>query len=297
MTLRELLPGGLRWRQPHTHALSGGRAPANVACTVKSVLLAGVLGIATFALFQACGSKDDKLRVEPTEGGAGGERAIGMEGGVGGDRATGTESGAPSAGSPMSVGEGGVTAAGGDGSAPAGAGTEGGAAGRPTDAGGSGQGGEGGALAEVSCERATTCSNDLSGLGSEDFSIAFSIQTTATVGSGILSQRQICMRSKFWDIRLRGGGTSISVELDDEVNYTALSAPMVVNDGAAHEVRVCRKSGHVYVFADGGLITDSANATLFTTLAPLATKTTLCNGWDGTVALDGTVSDVCIGAL
>jgi hypothetical protein len=206
--------------------------------------------------------------------------------------------GTPSAGVPaMGAGEGGMPVAGGAAPAPGGSGGSSGEGGVSAEGGVSGEGGAGGAVAEISCERATTCSNDLSGLGLEDFSIAFSIQTTATVGSGILSQRQICMRSRFWDIRLRNGGTSISVELDDASNYTDLTAPMVINDGAAHEVRVCRKSGHVYVFADGELVVDGPNATAFTTLVPLTTKTTQCMSLDGTVTLDGTVSDVCIGAL
>ncbi|MDF3067291.1 MAG: hypothetical protein K0R38_2892 [Polyangiaceae bacterium] len=262
------------------------RAPINVARTLKAVQFALGLAAAVIPLFVACGSKDDRRKLEPTDGGAGGEPTMFAGGGT------------PSAGVPaMGAGEGGMPVAGGAAPAPGGSGGSSGEGGVSAEGGVSGEGGAGGAVAEISCERATTCSNDLSGLGLEDFSIAFSIQTTATVGSGILSQRQICMRSRFWDIRLRNGGTSISVELDDASNYTDLTAPMVINDGAAHEVRVCRKSGHVYVFADGELVVDGPNATAFTTLVPLTTKTTQCMSLDGTVTLDGTVSDVCIGAL
>ncbi|RYZ02595.1 MAG: hypothetical protein EOO73_31095 [Myxococcales bacterium] len=268
---------------------------------MKSVAWLSVLGLAGFTVFQACGSKDDKRKTESEEGGAAGQGH--MAGGA--PTAPGAAGSAGAAGesavSDGVAGEGGHEGVAGQGGAAASAGSANASgeagAGAGGAEGGAGGGGDGGATTEVSCERATTCTNDLSGLGLADFSIAFSIQTTATVGSGILSQRAICMHSQFWDIRLRGGGTSISVELDDAVNYTDLTAPMVINDGGAHEVRVCRKSGHVYVFADGELVTDAEDAAEFTTLPPLATKTTLCTSLDGTIALDGTVADVCIGAL
>lgn len=259
---------------------------------MKSVALVSVLGLAAVSLFQACGSDDDKRKLEPEVGGAAGQRSEPGGAPVGGRADAGGEGGTPAAGHAATPG--------GAGGAATNEPTDGGASGAGGDGGNSGvgaEGGAGGAAAEITCERAATCANNLSGVGTEDFSIAFSIQTEATVGSGIVSQRGICMRSMFWDIRLRGGGTSISVELDDGANYTDLTAPMVLNDGAPHEVRVCRKSGHVYVFADDELVTDGANATAFETLPALATKTTTCTQLDGTITLDGTVSNVCVGAL
>jgi hypothetical protein len=164
------------------------------------------------------------------------------------------------------------------------------------EGGTSAEGGAGGADS-VSCELAATCTGDLSALGTGDFSIAFTITTTANVGSGIISQRAVCMHSKFWDIRLRAGTTGLSIELDDQMNYSGLIAPAVVNDGVPHEVRVCRKAGHVYVFSDGALVKDAENATSFTTLPALATSTTTCTALDGTVTLVGSVSNVCVGPL
>jgi hypothetical protein len=228
---------------------------------MKFALGAGVLG--ALILSQACGSSDPKKRSEPTD-----------EGGAAGARPVEELAGAPAAGG--MGGDGGSVAAG----APAG-----------------GVAGEGEARAGVSCERAPTCTGDLSGLGTADFSVAFTITTTAMVGSGVISQRAMCGHSQFWDVRMRPAG-ALSVELDDNVSYTDLLAPVTVNDGNAHEVRVCRKATHLYVFADGQLVADAPNASsAFTTLAPLATSTTTCTVRDGTVTLVGSLSDVCVGAL
>lgn len=249
---------------------------------MKFALGAGVLG--ALILSQACGSSDPKKRSEPTD-----------EGGAAGARPVEELAGAPAAGG--MGGDGGSVAAG----APAGgvAGEGEARAGAPADGGNVSEGGtpgEGGASG-VTCERAPTCTGDLSGLGTADFSVAFTITTTAMVGSGVISQRAMCGHSQFWDVRMRPAG-ALSVELDDNVSYTDLLAPVTVNDGNAHEVRVCRKATHLYVFADGQLVADAPNASsAFTTLAPLATSTTTCTVRDGTVTLVGSLSDVCVGAL
>jgi hypothetical protein len=169
--------------------------------------------------------------------------------------------------------------------------SSGGAAGVGVASGEAGAGGDG-----VSCELAASCTNDLSGLGTGDFSIAFTIATSANAGSGVISQREECGRSMFWDIRMRGNG-NLSVELDDETNYLDMVVPSTVNDGSPHEVRVCRKGGHVYAFSDGRLLDEAPNTTAFAELWTLATRTTTCNQLDGTVELVGSVTDVCVGPL
>src|SRR5690348_2564820 len=124
---------------------------------MKFALGTGVLG--ALILAQACGSTDPKRRSEPPDAGgaSGGELAgVPAAGGTsGGD-------GAVAAGAPA----GGVAGAA-EGGAGAGATTEGGSA---SDGGTPGDGGASG----VTCERAATCSGDLSALGTGDFSVAFS---------------------------------------------------------------------------------------------------------------------------
>lgn len=152
----------------------------------------------------------------------------------------------------------------------------------------------------MTCEPATVCSGDLSAIGLGDFSIAFTLATTSKMHSGILSQRTLCGHSPFWDVRLGtlANPAALAIELDDGgASYTNLSAFAPFNDGSAHDVRVCRKSGHVYAFSDGVLLADTANQTSFTTLPALATKTSVCGSQDGTVTLVGTLTNVCVGAL
>jgi hypothetical protein len=255
--------------------------------------------VAVVLVSQACGSSDksSKPRVQHPEGGAGGADFGADDGGA--------PHGTPTGGTPGTagtVGDGGAPTAGSGGSDSAAG--EGGAAGNVTgggqggasEGGATGEGGAGGASEEVTCEVAPTCSQDLSNIGTGDFSISFKITTTAQVSSGIVAQRQICMHSKFWDIRVRASGTGISIETDDQVNYTSLVAPMTIDDGAPHEVRICRKSGVIYAFADGTLSVQGASLTSFETLPSFASKTSVCSAF-GTVTLDGTLEDVCVGAL
>jgi hypothetical protein len=106
------------------------------------------------------------------------------------------------------------------------------------------------------------------------------------------------MHSRFWDARLRPDG-SYSLELDDGTPaYVGVAVPGVLNDGAPHVVSFCRKAGTVYAFVDGQLgFSQASDVSLGPDLAALQTGTSPCVGFDGTVALVGTISDVCVGAL
>jgi hypothetical protein len=196
------------------------------------------------------------------------------------------------------AGAGGTEALGGGSGAPDAGGTEAGDGGQggASEGGARSEGGVGGAGEAITCEVAPTCNQDLSNLGTGDFSISFKITTTAQVSSGIVAQRQICMHSKFWDVRVRAAGTGFSIETDDQVSYTSLVAPTNISDGAPHEVRICRKSGVIYAFSDGILDVQGASLASFGALPAFAQKTSVCGGF-GTVTLDGTLADVCVGAL
>jgi hypothetical protein len=269
---------------------------------LKLVSRLGLLGIGALFVSQACGSDDGKQATPDKQPPAA----------QGGDGAAGEGSGgaAPSAGS---GGRAGATSSAGESSGGVAGEPVGGSAGESTTAGGAaggGAAGEGGALGDagaggaaesVTCEVAPTCSGTLADVGTGDFSIAFTLTTSAAVRSGVISQRSVCMHSKFWDIRIgkvTGGAIAMSIELDDGgANYTSFSAPAPLTDGNPHEVKVCRKAGQVYAFADGKLLASVPNQTPFSTLPALATLTTKCTALDGTVALVGTVTDVCVGAL
>jgi hypothetical protein len=281
--------------------------------TVKSAFASCVLGAcALVILAQACGSDDDKQKSNrpypSANGGNGGDGAAGESStgtsGSGGPGSTAGESGAPSVAMAGSSGEAGAGTQPQGGNAGEGAqgnaGSQGGTGEAGTGSvGGAGEGGAGGAGEGATCELASACTGDLSSVGTGDFSIAFTLTTTTTARSGLISQRAVCMHSKFWDVRLGtiANQSALSIELDDQSHYTAFTAPATLNDGEPHVVRVCRKAGQVYAFADGVLVADAASETNLNALPALATSTTTCNALDGTVDLVGSVTDVCVGSL
>lgn len=277
---------------------------------MKSALALSALAFIVAA--QACGSDDgskDEPRKQPPTGQAGeasaGESSSGGTGGSGGTPSAGSGGTPPDAGSPGG-GTAGTPNEGGNANE-GGRANEGGSAGESTSAGAGGQAGalgEGGAsgASEVTCEVAPTCTGTLANLGTGDFSISLELTTSTTARSGVISQRSVCMRGKFWDVRLApvdGGTSSFSIEFDDGANYTSFvaKAPASLNDGNPHDLRVCRKSGTVYAFSDGVLIGSAASKAAFTTLPALTSLTTTCKAYDGTVNLVGTVEDICVGAL
>jgi hypothetical protein len=151
------------------------------------------------------------------------------------------------------------------------------------------------------CPLPSTCTNDLGGLGQGDFSIGFHIETTSISGSGVIAQRAVCAHSAFWDIRM--SPPALGLELDDDgANYAFVSfvGAVAINDGANHEVRICRRAGQLRGYIDGVAAGGAPNATpVGEGLAPLETRTSVCstNGFDATETLVGTVSAVCVGAL
>ncbi len=103
------------------------------------------------------------------------------------------------------------------------------------------------------------------------------------------------MRSNFWEVALNGEA-GVWVETDDQVHYTSFVGNMVISDGAPHEVRICRKSGIMYVFGDGTLRSQASSLSNLATLPPSASKTSVCTSF-GRNDLVGTLENVCVGAL
>ena len=150
----------------------------------------------------------------------------------------------------------------------------------------------------IACRPVASCTNDLSNIGTGDFSIAFTINTASTSPSGVIEQRAICMHSFFWGVRTGAGGGHLGFEYDDNnAHYRSFTSTGTINDGVDHAVLACRVSGTDYLYIDGVLDTTGPNTVDYsTTLSPLTTGTSPCIAFgDGTVALVGTVDDVCVG--
>jgi hypothetical protein len=255
---------------------------------VPALLTAAAIGV-------GCGSSNSNgpSGAAGTGGGAGPAR-----GGAGGSGVAGAAGGA--AGS--MVGSGG--AAGGS------AGAAGGAAGSTAGSGGA-AGGSAGA-AGGTAGTGVVCGNDLSNVGTGDFTISLTLTTTAMNSTGhagtllgetaVIDQRSTCNSSApFWDIRAGLPPTGspanafwIDIETNDTTADDSTGNMVVLNDGVPHMVVVTRISGTMRVSVDGVAGTPVPSTSNFGALAPLAKGTDVCDGVDGTVPLVGTVTNVCI---
>ena len=138
----------------------------------------------------------------------------------------------------------------------------------------------------------------LSNLGTKDFRIDFTVTTSTTAQSALIAQRAICNRGQFWDVRLVNNVAF--VEIDDGTNYSNCTGTKPLNDGVPHIVDVNRAGGQLTISVD--CVQDvSCTLTSATSFASLAAVTTgsgdPCIGFDGTQALSGTITDVCVGTF
>jgi hypothetical protein len=230
----------------------------------------------------------------PETGGTstGGVSTGGTESGRGGSAASGNggAAGEPSSGSGGEGETGGTGAAGGTG----------GAGGMP--AGGEGGfAGEGGSAGEPGCHdppSTSFCTNDLSGVGTGDFEVKFTIEAWGQQPIyAVMGQREVCAHSHFWSARLFNGG--LYFELDDNgQNYADCHSPIVLNDSATHRVVVRRTSGVLSIVVDcGPPTTCPAPTELSTPLDALGNQESdPCIGY-GTAPLEGRVQDRCVRPL
>jgi hypothetical protein len=140
------------------------------------------------------------------------------------------------------------------------------------------------------------CSDDLSNIGTGDFSIALALRTTQSGRAALVNQRVSCNPTMFWDLRLSSG--ELELETDDTTNYTNFtSTGPEVDDGASHNILIKRISGTVTIYVDETVYGSAASSSSFGTLAPLVTGTDVCDGQDGTAPFEGTITSVCVASL
>jgi hypothetical protein len=169
-----------------------------------------------------------------------------------------------------------------------------------------------GALDPPSSSNDPPCGDDLSNIGTGNFSISFTLTTTMTGESAILNQRSTCKGGNMWDVRayFPSGPVSdlpdsgeptfgtntygIGIETDDTVNYATLVFPSVLNDGDPHLVNITRISGTLYISVDGAPSVATTSLSSFAQLTPLAQGTDPCVGVDGTQSFVGTLANVCV---
>jgi hypothetical protein len=139
---------------------------------------------------------------------------------------------------------------------------------------------------------------DLSGIGTGDFQLGFTIRTTARVPAAIINQRARCEHGNFWDVRMAPTG-ELGLETDGGA-YTVLIAgdanggAIPVNDGVTHAVLITRTKGTIQLQIDKQAAGTAPSAADFGALAPLAIFQDVCVGVDGTEAIEGAIANVIL---
>jgi hypothetical protein len=138
--------------------------------------------------------------------------------------------------------------------------------------------------------------------GTDAFTFAFDIKTTATVQQAVWEKRIACDTNgtPLWGFRMNGRGTpagSIGFEYGTypSSGYSAISTTGV-NDGAWHQVAVTRQGVTVKLYIDGTLeatITSAARANVSNNAVSRAGVST-CDGVDGTQAFTGDLAELMI---
>jgi hypothetical protein len=143
---------------------------------------------------------------------------------------------------------------------------------------------------------APACVGDLSGVSTGAFRISFTVETTQAGLVALLNQRATCtLGSSFWDIRLSNG--ALLVETDDPQAYTSVTAlGPAINDGLPHDVVVERLAGNLVVLVDSVQVGSKASAANFGGLPPLVVGADACDADGSTIALVGSLTNLCVAA-
>jgi hypothetical protein len=158
--------------------------------------------------------------------------------------------------------------------------------------------------------KAPTCKMDLSGVGTGDFQISFTIITDHSgLMLSLLSQRADCacqsaatcsQPSDLWAITAAPNSTlGIVTDANTTASFTVAgqTSGVGVGDGLPHKVLFQRISGYLSLYIDG--VDDGASikdTSDFGTFPPLAIGTSPCdsNGTTAPLAGHGTLTDICI---
>lgn len=141
------------------------------------------------------------------------------------------------------------------------------------------------------------CVGDLSNIGANDLTIAFTVQLAQAPGRvALLAQRSVCNAQDFWDVRTNGQRLEITFQnLNGPV--TDFNTTKALADNKPHAIVISRKSQVITVTVDGVFDSMAAAAQSFAALPAFVIGNDPCVGVDGTVALSnqiGSISNVCI---
>jgi hypothetical protein len=137
------------------------------------------------------------------------------------------------------------------------------------------------------------CKNDLSNIGTGDFTIAMSLTTSQTGVVAIANQRAICNGSVFWDVHMTNG--TVQAETDDGTHHAEVDATgVLVNDGKPHSILVQRRTEVLSLSVDGKSLSETSSMSAFGQLPPLVSGNSPCVGHTGYFALVGMPTGLCV---
>ena len=134
--------------------------------------------------------------------------------------------------------------------------------------------------------------------GTNNFTVDFWMETTATTQEGILDKRPYCGAASMWDMRLESDGT-LSVEICQNSSgtyYTGFGSQARVNDGSFHHVSLNRWGTNLILYIDGVLDTKvgSAGVVNIQNSTSLTAGRSACIGSDGTGYFVGILDEITL---
>lgn len=120
------------------------------------------------------------------------------------------------------------------------------------------------------------------GIGTSDFVIGFSIQTTRT-DRAIAEQRVSCgfAQPPLWTVYINGIGRVVMEMAAGATNNEAITSSVAVNDGFSHQVRISRSSGVFYISVDGLVVGEATPVvqTFSCSLPEVTNWSSVCSGY------------------
>jgi hypothetical protein len=160
-------------------------------------------------------------------------------------------------------------------------------------------------LPEAAAEAGPACLSTLSGIGTGDFRISFTLTTTnTTLTLALVNQRANCActgasncssPSTFWDVVVDSSGGIIATTDDGSgASYVDVEAGNSVNDGKAHQIVIARTAGMLTYSSDGVVhSSEVADAYSFGAFPSLTIGSDVCSTTTPLTG-HGTLTDLCI---